>query len=163
MKRVIGMIIGLIFVLCPVRAQAQDLTKEIPEAYVERYGDVGEEVFYDELELLAHVVYWEAANQDIYGKRLVADVVLNRMNSQSIFKDANTIKDVIYQKNQFSTAHLIGRPVDDRIEECYEVVQDEIVHEANPFILFFSSEGYLPYGDPSFKFQDHYFNTLLLG
>ena len=66
-------------------------------------GDSSSDISFtdDEVELLAALVYCEAGNQSYEGKLAVANVVLNRLNSSQF---PNTIKDVIYQKNQFSPA-----------------------------------------------------------
>lgn len=55
----------------------------------------------DELKLLACLVHAEAGTQSYEGKLAVANVVLNRVKSG---KYPNTIKDVIYQRGQFSVA-----------------------------------------------------------
>lgn len=49
-----------------------------------------------EMAMLAQLVQAEAGNQDLTGKRLVADVVLNRVESEQF---PNTIREVIFQKN----------------------------------------------------------------
>ena len=51
------------------------------------------------MELLAQLIHAEAGNQDIDGKRLVADVVLNRVDAGF----ENNIEAVIYQSGQFSS------------------------------------------------------------
>lgn len=53
----------------------------------------------DELELFERIIQAEAGGQDLKGKILVANVVLNRVKSP---KFANNIKDVIMAKGQFS-------------------------------------------------------------
>lgn len=49
--------------------------------------------------VLKRIAMAEAGNQGIYGKALVMQVVLNRVDSD---KFPNTIKEVVFQKNQFS-------------------------------------------------------------
>jgi spore germination cell wall hydrolase CwlJ-like protein len=61
---------------------------------------IAEEEYYDTLDLLALCVEAEAGDQDLYGKRLVVDVVLNRVDSPD-FPD--TIAEVITQVRQFAT------------------------------------------------------------
>ena len=63
---------------------------------------VRETEYWDSLELLAAVVEAEAGNQDLTGKRLVVDVVLNRVDSP-LFPD--NIVDVLEQELQFTTMH----------------------------------------------------------
>lgn len=50
----------------------------------------------DELEVLQRIVEAEATGEDIYGKILVANVVINRVNDKQ-FPD--TISEVVFQKN----------------------------------------------------------------
>ena len=58
--------------------------------------------FYDEEDLywLSHVIYAESGNQSLEGKIAVGNVVMNRLESPNF---PNTIKGVLYQRNQFST------------------------------------------------------------
>lgn len=57
----------------------------------------------EDLDILTRIVEAEAGNQDVEGKLLVANVVLNRVDSD---KFPNTVKDVVFQAengvNQFS-------------------------------------------------------------
>jgi N-acetylmuramoyl-L-alanine amidase len=48
-----------------------------------------------ELEVLQRIVEAEASGEDLYGKILVANVVINRMNSEE-FPD--TVSDVVFQR-----------------------------------------------------------------
>ena len=56
---------------------------------------------------LVYIVHAEANNQDLTGKKLVADVVLNRVHDPRF---PNTIEGVIFQPYQFS-------PIRDRMNE----------------------------------------------
>ena len=119
--------------------------------------EISEEIYYDSLEYLACLVEAEAGNQDELGKRLVVDVVLNRVDSDE-FPD--NIYDVINQKNQFESV-LNGKineisPSDD----TYEIVRSEFEDRLNYDVLFFRSGKYHEFGKKLFKQQDHYFNTL---
>lgn len=58
----------------------------------------------NDVELLYLLVHHEAGNQDLDGCRLVCDVVLNRVDSKRF---PNTIKEVIFQKGQFTTATIL--------------------------------------------------------
>ena len=64
------------------------------EVYEITPDDLELEYYYDSLELLALCVEAEAGDQGLYGKKLVADVVLNRVDSPD-FPD--NITDVILQ------------------------------------------------------------------
>lgn len=70
--------------------------------------------------LLARIAMAEAENQDTEGKALVMCVVLNRVGDDSF---PETIRDVIFEKNQFSPI-LDGRW--DRVEpneDCYKALE----------------------------------------
>lgn len=128
---------------------------------VESYAspdNIPEEMYYDSLELLACCVEAEAGNQSEYGKRLVCDVVLNRVDDQSgLFP--NNIWDVIFQRYQF-TPVLDGRIYQvDPTEETFRVISEELQSRTNYQVMFFTSEGWSKYGDPWKKVGDHYFST----
>lgn len=63
-----------------------------------------EEITAEERELLARVVYAESNTETLEGQIAVAQVVLNRVRSES-FPD--TVSEVIYQERQFSTAPIL--------------------------------------------------------
>ncbi|WP_312370295.1 cell wall hydrolase [Lachnoclostridium sp.] len=50
----------------------------------------------DELDVLYRIVEAEATGEDIYGKILVANVILNRVNSKQF---PNTVEEVVFQKD----------------------------------------------------------------
>lgn len=128
----------------------------IPEVYIMTEEDIAEEAYYDDLELLAMLVHAEAGNQDMIGRRLVAEVVLNRVDSDD-FPD--TIHEVIYQPNQFSP---VGNGALDRAiptEEDYEAVRLAIEYRLDRAILYFTGGGYGKYGTPAYQHGDHYFCT----
>lgn len=65
---------------------------------------------YEDGYLLAKIAMAEAEDQDTEGKALVICVVLNRVRSSDF---PNSIKEVVYQKNQFSP---VGNGRFDRVE-----------------------------------------------
>lgn len=106
-------------------------------------------------ELLALVTAAEAEGECEEGKRLVIDTVLNRYYSDE-FPD--TIREVIYQKNQF-TAMWTGRAESCIVtEDIRELVEEEIRHRKNSEVLYFQAENYSDYGTPLFKVGNHYFS-----
>ena len=112
----------------------------------------------DELELLALVLEAEAGNQDLTGKRLVVDVVLNRVESP-LFPD--TITEVLTQPGQFVTLYNGGvdRARQRMQEDDYTAVAMEVTGERLDYnIYYFNNEGYNPSGKPLYKYGDHYFN-----
>lgn len=117
--------------------------------------ELEEELYYDSLELLACCVEAEAGNQGLIGKRLVVDVVLNRVDDRD-FPD--NIWDVITQPYQFTT---YWNGATDRVvpsEETYEAVRMELEQRSYPGIYYFSSDGWPEYGTPWRQVGDHYFS-----
>ena len=108
----------------------------------------------EEYTVLAQCVEAEAGNQDVYGRQLVVDVVFNRVDSDE-FPD--NVIDVIYQEHQFAVV------TDGRIdkvtpsEDTYKAIDLECDIQINTEVMYFSAEGYLPYGEPWEKVGDHYF------
>ena len=136
-------------------------TKSENEGKFEQMGasaqndDIQDEIYWDSLEMLAICMEAEAGNQGSLGKRYVADVILNRVDSDRFPDD---IVSVITQKYQFSTywngaMDMVSCPS----EETYEAVRMELAHRTNDKILFFTAGGYNPYCTPAFKYKDHYF------
>lgn len=115
-----------------------------------------EDEFMKAFDMLARCVEAEAGNQGIEGKRLVVDVILNRVKDPS-FPD--TIQEVIAQPYHFS---VYWNGAMDRVEvteETWKAIELELDQISYPGVLFFSSEGFLPYGTPWEKIGDHYFCT----
>lgn len=137
---------------------SEDSADPLPVAYEMTEEELAEESYYDSLEVLAALVHAEAGNQDLTGKRLVADVVFNRVDSKA-FPD--TIEEVIYQKNQFSPVSdgALDAAYASLTEEDYEAVGLELNSRIDYDILYFTSEGYIQYGTPAYKHGDHYFST----
>ena len=122
---------------------------------IEGGENIEDEIYWDLLEMLAICVEAEAGNQDLYGKRLVVDVILNRVDSDRFPDD---IISVITEKYHFST-YWDGsmEKVTCPSEETYEAVRMELEHRTNDKILFFTAGDYNPYCTPAFKYKDHYF------
>lgn len=117
---------------------------------------IAEEEHQAELELLACLVYAEAGIEDLHGKRLVVDVVLNRVDSDRF---PNTITDVIYEKNQFSTVTdgALERAYREVTQECYDAVALELEERTDSNILFFTAGGYNSYCTPMYQYKNHFF------
>lgn len=117
---------------------------------VEDIGSESEDLFYgyseEDIDLMAACVYFEAGNQSMEGKRLVADVILNRVAS-SRFPD--TVVEVLSATGQFSTWKKIkvSSPEDIPID-CYgaviaEISADEKYDASLGYtVYFFSSESW---------------------
>lgn len=109
----------------------------------------------EEIELICLVTMAEAGNQPEEGVRLVIDTILNRRDHEA-FPD--TVHDVLYQKNQFSTVSN-GRIHDCYVrDDIYQLVIEELNRRTNHEVVFFRSGQYGRYGTPLFKVGDHYFS-----
>lgn len=110
----------------------------------------------EEINLIALVTMAEAEGECEEGKRLVIDTILNRVDSEH-FPD--TVYDVIYQPNQFSSMWN-GRV--DRCEvrdDICQLVREELKVRANYEVVFFTAGNYGKYGTPMFQVQNHYFSS----
>ncbi len=147
---VLEMIAGLISIL------SIGLTVQAAPQGYSKYGDLAEEVYQDDLGLLACTVWAEAGNQDLHGKELVVDVVLNRMDSPDY---PDTIREVIFDKYQFSTASNGGldKAYYNVTQDCYTAVSNELSERNDSEALFFCAGGY-GCGTPMYKYGDHYFS-----
>ena len=110
----------------------------------------------EDIELLALVTVAEAEGESEYGKRLVIDTILNRVDHP---KSPNTIRGVIYQKNQF-TSMWNGRTSRCVVtDEVRQLVREELESRTNKQVIFFQMYGYSKYGKPLFKEGCHYFSS----
>lgn len=109
-----------------------------------------------DMQLLACLVEAEAGNQDMTGKRLVVDVVLNRV-ADPRFPD--TVAGVVYQRGQFSPVSngALANAYYTVSPESMEAVELELLDQINYDVLFFNSDGY-GYGTPAFRYGAHYFS-----
>lgn len=109
-----------------------------------------------DIELIALVTMAEAEGEPEEGKRLVIDTILNRVDSP-YFPD--TVYEVVYQKNQF-TSMWNGRS--DRCyvrEDIVRLVEEEIESRYNYECVFFRTSHYSQYGVPMFQVGAHYFSS----
>ena len=107
----------------------------------------------EDIDLMARVVHAEAGNQSMEGKRLVADVILNRMDDRR-FPD--TVREIIYAPGQFQTVRSgdIDRYIPDITD--YGAVLAELYARTNTEVLYFSRNGYI--SKPVLKEGAHYFS-----
>lgn len=109
----------------------------------------------EEIDLIALVTMAEAEGESELGKRLVIDVVLNRVDSDA-FPD--TVYDVIYQQNQFTSM------TNGRADRCYvqdeirSLVLEEIESRTNSDVLYFRAGRYHSFGTPVLQEGNHYFS-----
>lgn len=109
----------------------------------------------EDIRLLALVTMAEAEGESEKGKRLVIDTILNRVDSKQF---PNSIRGVIYQKNQFTSTW------NGRMARCYvkqdikRLVKEELAHRTNSQVLYFTAGRYGKYGRPMFRVGNHYFS-----
>lgn len=119
--------------------------------------ELAEELYCDSLELLAICVQAEAGNQPLIGRRMVVDVILNRVDDP---KWPDTIEGVITQRNQFTSYWDGGMDrVRDLDEQTIKAVRMELKKRSYPGLYYFTAGGYGKYGTPWKKVGDHYFST----
>lgn len=110
----------------------------------------------EDIELIALVTMAEAEGECEEGKRLVIDTVLNRVDHERF---PNTVADVIYQPNQFTSMH------NGRVDRCYvdeyicQLVREELNSRTNTEVIFFHAGKYSNYGSPLFSVGNHYFSS----
>lgn len=136
-----------------VKPTKQPTETQIP---TESPEELEEEAFYDSLEELAICVEAEAGNQELLGKRMVVDVILNRVDDPDW---PNTIKEVIEQKYAFSSFWNGAMDRAEPSEETYKAVAMELENRSYPGLYYFTAENYGEYGTPWKKVGDHYFCT----
>ena len=109
-----------------------------------------------ELDMIAQMVAAEAENQSLYGKRLVVDVILNRVDSDEY---PDTITGVLNQPGAFSSMEngRYDRAAWEVSDEDYTAVAMELQNRMDPDILFFTAGAYGKYGTPVYQVGDHYF------
>lgn len=106
-----------------------------------------------EFEYLTKCVQAEAGNQGLYGKRLVAAVILNRVESD---KFPNTIEEVINAPHQFavvSNGSIEKVEVDEETETACRI---ELKHRCNEEVLYFNNSSDVS-GKYCYKYKDHWF------
>lgn len=71
----------------------------------------------------------------------------------------DTVHEVVYQKNQFSSMW------NGRVDRCYvkeelvDLVKEELRNRTNYDVVFFRTERYSDYGVPMFQVEHHYFSS----
>lgn len=120
--------------------------------------EIAEEEYWDSLELLAICVEAEAGNQSLEGKRLVVDVILNRVDDRSgVWGD--DIASVITQSGQFTSYWDGGMDkVWEPSPETYKAVEMELEERGHPGVYYFREGTWPEYGSHWKKVGDHYFS-----
>ena len=111
---------------------------------------------HEEIDLIALTTMGEAEAESEEGKRMVIDVILNRLDS-SRFPD--TVRGVIYARNAFECMW------NGRIERCYvrddirQLVLEELKSRTNSNVYYFRTSHYHNFGTPVVQVGNHYFST----
>ncbi len=117
---------------------------------------VEESLSQEDIELIALVTMAEAEGESEYGKRLVIDTILNRMDSVHY---PDTAYEVVYQPSQFSSMW------NGRVDRCYvmdeicQIIKEELQERKNYEVIFFTAGDYGKYGIPMFQEGNHYFSS----
>ena len=131
-----GILLGIIFsILLAVKVMAAPVSDE-------------------DVELIAKTVQAEAGNQDFTGKRMVAAVILNRVESKTF---PNDVESVLSQEHQFSTYRYLNKV--SATDEDVLAVQMEIINRSDAEVMFFRT-GRFGTGSAVAKVGDHYFSKL---
>ena len=129
-----------------------DTVEKIQEKPKEKETNIHNE----DVALIALITMAEAEGECEEGKRLVIDTILNRLDSDRF---PNTVYEVIYQPNQFSSVW------NGRIDRCEvrddicRLVEEEIRSRTNHEVMFFTAGYYSDYGRPLFQVENHYFSS----
>lgn len=128
----------------------------VDETVEDEPEDEGYQFTEEEIKLIATLTMAEAGNQSELGKRLVIDSVLNRLEHPNFPK---TVREVIYQTNQYSPATngTIDRYY--ATEEHIQLVREEIERRTDSEVIFFRAGKYGNYGTPLYCVGDHYFSS----
>lgn len=146
----VSMAVGIAFKVQkpePIYIERLIPTPKIETVYIERddgcspyYKDIASTITQEEIDLIAGITLLEAGNQSMTGKRAVVEVIFNRILSDEF---PNTVHDVIFQKNQFTTAKnlSVAKPT----QEEYEAIE-MVLNESEPIldvdVMFFSPNGF---------------------
>lgn len=127
-----GSIIALLY--------ANAFTAMAEEAKADTDAQILEEIEDGRKTMIATLVMAEAGNQDLTEKRLVVDVVLNRVDD---LRFPNTIEGVIYEEGQF--APMSNGAYEEAMwtitPDCFKAVEMEWNQRLNYNYLFFYGDG----------------------
>jgi hypothetical protein len=104
----------------------------------------------EEIVMIAGVVWHEAGNQDMIGKRLVVDCILNRIGQEGF---PSTVRGVIFQPGQFCIPSAYFT------DDCRLAVEMECYERLNYDIKYFRTNYYHSFGTPEFVHGAHWFSS----
>ena len=138
--------------------EAEPISIDIPEPKIENVV-VSETkqlaLSESDIDLIALITMAEAEGESELGKRLVIDVILNRIDSPRF---ANTAHEVIYAPGQFEVLW------NGRVERCYvrddirQLVIEELQSRTRNDIYYFRADHYHSFGIPVLQEGNAYFS-----
>lgn len=139
----------------PVQHEAFQVEIKKAEPKIELEVETMTEGFDKQIDLLCRCVEAEAGNQSVLGKRLVCDVILNRIASEA-FPDG--LEAVINQEGQFGV--VSNGAIDKAVpsEETIAAVLTELNERIDTEVLYFQTGSYSKFGEPYEKVGDHFFS-----
>lgn len=135
------------------RKEHETLYYEMPEHKAEPAIEAEYKTLIADIDIFERCVQAEAGNQGLYGKCLVAAVILNRVDSD---KFPNTISEVINERGQFA---VVWNKSIDRVEvddETKTACRIALRNRCNYEILYFNNSDDVS-GKFCFKYKDHWF------
>lgn len=117
----------------------------------ERYSGIN--VTEEDIDLMACIVFLESNTETFAGQRMVAEVILNRVIQGDM--GGSTINDVVYARNQFSTAKNVSmaKPTEENYAAVYSALYETPITDED--VVFFARS---PHNEKIFcKIGGHYF------
>lgn len=127
-----------------------------PDSYYDPNNEeFREEEFWDDMELIALVCQAEAESESEYGKRLVIDSILNRLDSPYF---PNDIKEIIYAPGQFECVSNNRINHVENNEYIASLVIEEFNNRTNKDVIYFRTDYFFDFGKPLLKEGNHCFS-----
>ena len=159
MKNKMSWFITFISVLIALgsRAEAKEIKEvhflNIPEEAQEEEAEEQPTVLYDSIDMLARCVEAEAGNQGLLGKRLVVDVILNRVDDPRF---PNDVASVISARGQFAVYPYMMQRVTVS-QETIDAIVLELERRTDSRILYFNTKHFKTWYTAAYQCGDHYF------
>lgn len=112
----------------------------------------------DQKKILAYCTMAEAGNQSEEGKRLVIDVILNRVDC--VFFPGDTVEEIVFCPGQFAVVSNGSIFRTEPTADIWDLIEEELQERTNNEVVFFQLYRYSGSGEPWAKIGDHYFSTL---
>ena len=109
-----------------------------------------------DIDLMARCIEAEAGTEDLDGKRLVVDCILNMVDHP---KYPDTVTEVIMRPGTFSVVSNGSIWQVTPSEETYKAIQMELEDRISWEVLYFRADRYHSFGTPWGKLCNTYFST----